>query len=461
MKERTFLQTTGRGKDRFWTIVVQGNVATITWGQLHGSSQLTSQEFKALNVGKKNEKRPERVAREWAERQILLKRREGYREVNDKTFQFIDEEVSTKLNFSCLPENLRFYKPQHNLTAKIKKLIKAREAWFVRKRDGQAYTIVCDEFGDLEMYSRTGQPHHRNEEGRSWFARFPHLKDEIKDRLPRNTIITGEVCTTGKHSSWNAVDDLEYVGSVLQAHTAEAIKTQTDNMPLSFCVWDVPFWNGVNLLETVPVGERLMEYARLEVCFRTKFFQIPEIVKMHEGQGFHVVGTDWARNYKHIKSELSDYERIVKLAEKKRWEGYVVIDPNALYGEKAISYNGKHHRPVECCKLKPEFENDFIVRWDPDNGIGEHGKGKKKGGVGSVQAYLWDDTNKVEVPISKVGGALKDKDVRRFADTKLYPMVWRVKHSGWTVKNSLRYPKFGGERTDKTLEECTIDQIPS
>jgi ATP-dependent DNA ligase len=109
--------------------------------------------------------------------------------------------------------------------------------------------------------------------------------------------------------------------------------------------------------------------------------------------------------------------------------------------------------------LKPKYEADFIVRWDPKNGVGKWGKGKKSTGVGSVQSYLWDE-KKGEVEVSLVGGGLTDEDVKKFANPKLYPMVWEVEYDSMTPNGSLRFPEFVRVRDDKPLKECTFSQIP-
>lgn len=458
---KRFIQSVGRQADRVWEVSVQGNEVTTSWGQVGGAMQSTLQTFEALNVGKSNEKSAEQVAESWAARQALLKKRQGYREVDAKGKPL--DASSTELTFSALPEHLRFYKPQHHVSGKLQKLIDARKAWFLRKRDGMMHAIVCDENRNLTMYSSTMQRSPKNEPGVAWLDRYPHLVNALRAaNLPPKTIILGELCSTDprdNYNGWNAADDLEEVGGVVQSLTERALTLQRDGQPLSFCVWDVAFWEGENLLDTIPIGDRLLEYAR-NVCFRRQYLCIPEIVRMHEDVGFYVVGTDFGRNYHRRSDGPSDLHRITELARVKRWEGYVVVDPSATYEGKSISWHGKPDRPLVCGKLKPKFDADFIVRWDPDNGIGERGKGKKSKGVGSVQAYLLDPRTGEEVPISKVGGGLKDADVARFADPSLYPMVWQVEFSGWTAAGSLRYPEFKRVREDKRLDECTIDQRP-
>ena len=62
--------------------------------------------------------------------------------------------------------------------------------------------------------------------------------------------------------------------------------------------------------------------------------------------------------------------------------------------------------------------------------------------------------------MSKVGGGISDEDALKYADPKLYPMVWKVVFKGWTAKGSLRHPSFDCVRTDKKPEDCGLDQNP-
>jgi hypothetical protein len=165
-------------------------------------------------------------------------------------------------------------------------------------------------------------------------------------------------------------------------------------------------------------------------------------------------------------SEGISKEQAKGIAKKNRWEGFVVVDPEQKgYGDKSYNFHGKPERPKYCGKLKPMLEADFIVRWDADNGIGLWGKGKKQNGVGSVFCYLWDPAKEEEVYIGKCGGGLKtvepgieNGNVFDLADPSLYPLVWEVEFTTWTPKGSFQFPEFVRLRTDKTPEECTIDQ---
>jgi len=150
----------------------------------------------------------------------------------------------------------------------------------------------------------------------------------------------------------------------------------------------------------------------------------------------------------------------IDLAKLLGWEGFVAHDPSAVFGDKAISFRGKPDRPKHAVKVKPKFEADFCVQWNPDEGIGSWGKGKKAGGVGSVFAYLWNPDTLEWQYVTKVGGGLTEKDVKEFADPNLFPMVWQVEFATWTDKGSIQFPEFIRQRDDKLPIECTVDQMP-
>jgi predicted DNA-binding WGR domain protein len=56
---RRFLQDKGRtSAPQVWEVAHKGNAVTLTWGQLGGAMQQTTQTFEGVNIGKANEKSP-------------------------------------------------------------------------------------------------------------------------------------------------------------------------------------------------------------------------------------------------------------------------------------------------------------------------------------------------------------------------------------------------------------------
>lgn len=422
---RTLVQERGRTKKpKVWSVEVEDNRVLIEWGQLDGKMQHTVQEFEGVSIGKSNEKSPHQVATEFAERQALKKEREGYLEEGAQAQEL-------KIDFTQpLPQSLRFYKPQNSMNAYMEKLCTKGYSWYVRKRNGEMVVIVVNAAGEINFYSSKLLLCHKDEPGIPWADRFPHLVAELESaNIPPGSILLGELVADKEE------DNLLAVGSVMKSLTERALELQKEK-PLCLCIWDIAFWDYQDWVSTLPYERRNGVLHELAHCRKFEYITEPDIV---------TGGTPeyWKEDAKRLS-----------------WEGYVVVDPAGIYGDRAYNFAGKAERPKQCCKLKPTYEADFIVRWDPDNEIGTWGRGKKKSGVGAVFAYLWDPEKQEEVYISKVGGGLSDEDVFRFADPSLYPMVWQVEFASWTDHGSLQFPQFVRVREDKTPQECTIDQRP-
>lgn len=462
---RRFLQDKGRTSAQVWEIATTDNTVTVTWGQLGGAMQETTQLFAGVNLGKANEKTPQQVAEDWANRQILLRTRKGYREVDLATNQWVGgEESQEEIDWEVgLPLNMRFFKPQNSLNVHCEKLLRAKKARLLRKRDGMMHTIFIAEDGGMQMYSSTMQPCHKDEPGTPWLMRYPHLAQEIANmQFPGGTVLLGELCTTtasGFDGHGMVVDNYTYVSTITKSLTPLALEKQEQNGSLGFCVWDIGFWKKECVLQSWTADTR---FAHIAACMNSpfrKYLTMPEMAYFAD-TGIVIQSLDAPEIT--MDYETDDMVReVLELAKTLKWEGWVVIDGGAPYDDKSHSFHGKAERPKGVCKLKPKLEGDFIARWDPDNGVGKWGKGKKSVGVGSVNLYLWDPETQEEVFICDTGGGLTDADVKRFADPKLYPMVWKVEFDSWTPKGALRFPVFVVDRDDKRPEECLIDQRPS
>ena len=437
---REFQQEKGRTtKPQVWKISRIGSAVKTIWGQLDGTMQETTQEFKPVNAGKSNAKDSPVVAQEWMDRQILLRTRKGYREVDPRTGDYLSGKVTKvgdetivhgdAIDFDKgLPNNLRFYKPKNTMNAYMEKLVEAGKAWFTQKRNGNMFVVVIDPVGESVMYSSTLSPTPKGE-NLPWAYRFGHLDRELKTlKVPSSTILLCELIAD------LGVDDLDYVGTILRAKSDLAIKTQRETgKPICLCIWDVAYWAGEQWLGHKTYRERREALEALDFN-KAPHITAPEILVS------------------------STAKEALELCKKNGWEGWVVIDPDSTYGDRGIAFHGKADRPKECCKLKPKWEADFILRWDPDNGIGTWGKGKKSHGVGAFFAYLLNDEGD-EVFVSKVGGGLTDDDVKKYAEPGIC-FVAQVEFASVTKDGSLQFPEFVRPRPDKTINECTFDQLP-
>lgn len=449
---RRFVQDKGRNeKPQVWEISCAQNAVHTMWGQLGGAMQQTTQTFEAVNVGKSNEKNPAQVAQEFMDRTIKKKNREGYVEVDLRTNKPLVEESASEIDFDKpLPLNLRFFKPQNQMGAGLAKKLKSGEAMALRKRNGMMHVLVYDEWLRFKMYGSNMLPGHKDEPKIPWLERYPEIVkslDKFHVNIPPRTILLGELVTVStagyEDKEGLDVDDFNYVASIVKSKKDLALEKQVKDGALGFCIWDIAFWDGECWLQTKTSDER--------------FEKVTELML-----GADPDKGDWVYPYLRMPEMVYgwDEEELLAYARKKKWEGWVIVEREATYDDRAFNFHGKAERPKSVGKLKPMLEGDFIARWDPDKGIGSYGKGKKSGGVGAANMYLWDPVKKEEVFICEVGGGLTDAQVAEFADPSRYPKVWQVEFVEWTPKGALWHATFLRERDDKTPEECTIDQRP-
>lgn len=444
---REFRQEKGRtSAPQVWRIERKGNAVRVEWGQLDGAMQTTQQQFSGVNVGKANEESPEQAAQNWMDRQILLRQRKGYREVGvdggyltETTIQAEGETIvhGDEVSFIQLPRNLRFYKPKNSMTPYMEKLAANGEAWFIEKRNGNMCVVVIGEDNYARMYSSSMAISHQKE-NIPWMDRFPQIERALAG-TPAKTILLCEL-VAGERK-----DDLDRVGEVLRSLTPRAFEVQKKGA-LWLCVWDVAYYNGEMLLGVEPISERLDRAEAIvegvEYLCRPLVYAKESLIPMKDGK---------------MESFDGSIDMAIQSAKAQGLEGWVVVDPQATYGDRALSFHGKPDRPKECCKLKPKWEADFILRWDPDNGIGTRGKGKKSVGVGAFFAYLLDEKGE-EVFVSKVGGGLTEGDVLNYAIPGTC-FVGEVEFTSITKDGSLQFPEFVRERMDKTTDECTLSQL--
>jgi len=460
---RFIKEDTRSSQPRVWDIWVEENKVHTSWGQIDGEMTQTTEEHDWVNLGKKNEKSPNQVAKEKAEVKVLSKVRGGYYEVNPATNERLSEPAESGMDFAQPLKGTRLYKPQKAPTAAMKRKMQCGSAVFTRKLDGMNHPVMVDTKGHPRMYSANFLPTHKDEVGKStWLDRYPQIEVELeKMNLPPKTLLLGELHTClhtnpkyRDNSLGLGVDDFNHVGAVVKSLTGRAIKLQLEVGYLGYCIYDVAYWGGEYLLDKEPFKDRALRLTSI-LSFRETFryLSMPDVIRFGPGiDGFLIISMDGGTHELEFDNPDEPVDSLLGFAKNMGWEGYVVRDTDAHCEDRGISFGGTHERPASVCKIKPKREGDFIVRWDPNNGIGEWGRGRKAGGVGSAMAYVWNGEKEVEV--GKVGGGLGDKEVFEFADAQLYPMVWEIEFTDWTPRGKLREPRFKRLRADKGLHEC-------
>ena len=439
---RTFLQLNSRASSpRMWIIRVVGNKIEYWWGQQGGAMQHAEEISNGVNHGKSNYVSPEAHALELAREKCRKQDRSGYREVGPNS-EPLDAAVETTIDFDNLPPSLCFYKPDNSMGGVITKKAEAGQVLYARKRNGLAF-IISKGQQPAKMYSRRMLRQHDDEAGSplTWDDRFPHIVKMADQFMPPNTILLGELIMDR-----NGQDDFAHVQSITKSLTSQSIMDQQAKGYPSFYVWDVAFWNGMDLVKNATVMERYN--------------------LVHEFGNALIMPVQFL-----TPATLPTTESAINFAKANGWEGFVVVDPDGRYEDKAYNFKGKPDRPASmCAKLKPEWEDDFWVEWDPDNGHGESStKGRYatsgKAGIKSVALYKVSTRTGEIVFICNCASGMTEEMKRDLADPKYWPRCWEVAYSGRRYisdgddTNALDFPRFIRERTDKTPNECVDEKL--
>lgn len=440
-KSRVFVQPHSRsGTPRVWTIKVKGPTISTSWGQQGGAMQDADETHNGVNHGKANAKDGATYALERAREMVRKKCWEGYREV-DAAGSFIDPITKKEVDFNNLPMSLSFYKPDNSMGSGIEKKARAGHCMYTRKRNGMMKVLCKDSFGELKIYSRRMLRQHDLEQDTeyTWDDRFPHLIAAIEPHIPPNTILLGELVVEE-----NGIERFDLAQSAIKNLTPKAVKEMGESglWPFFYC-WDIAFWDGENL-----VGHKTMRE------------RIALIRNLHK-----TVNNDNAFMPLDAYS-FSSPEEAIEHAKKYGWEGFVVIDPDAVYGDKAFNFKGKPDRPgTACAKLKPAFEDDFVAIWNPEKGFGERStKGSRAGGIKSVGLYQYNAKGEL-IFIANVSSGLTKELLLSQANVKLWPQVWQVEYTGRRYitdgedTNALDFPRYIQTRSDKQPQECVNQKL--
>lgn len=467
---REFRQHHGRGgRPHVWEIWVSGDRVYTRHGLLDGQMQETNYTGKLKNAGKKNEISPEQDAMAEARRDVRKKWDfEGYDEyVDNANIDKRNENVDVRYLLNNLPGSFCLYKPENELEdqKRLFALANAGEALHAVKRDGVAMWVVVDYYNNVLFYSRRSRPWSDTEEpeelpngmldystAKPWTLRFPHLlQDVLKLKLPPATMMAVELVAVNPNTGQ---DDLRISSGYTKGLTDRSLADQASNPPF-FYWWDVPFYNGVDLVSTQKVSYRYDLIKQLSDAAGAEYIKPVTVLKFPNA------------------ATALDAAKTMKI------EGFVVVDPNAVYGDRGWNLKGKPDRPSTCAKSKPTAEDDFIAFWDPDSkemgewGTGKHERGKhvvlpdgKKvihGGVGSVALYQYNANGEL-VYISKCSSGMA-YEFQAQLKKEHFPFVCKVEYKGRTYisdgekTNALRHPVFVDIRTDKCVDECVNSKL--
>lgn len=432
----------------------------VKWGLLYGALQETSDSPGACGDPSHSDyQTAEQYVQFCIDREIRKKLESGY-------IEYIDGKptatVATEIDFnSLLPKNLCFCKPKKEVPDKIFKLLeKEKRAIWTLKRDGMMHPAIKRD-GKWEIYSR-----------RMDLAteKFPHIIESLnKLVIPDNTILLGEMCLLKS----DGTDDFKGVSKICRSDPDLALayqgfadfpkrkKDETVIGKICYYVFDIAFYDGNDLISSMPVKERLG-------IIREIFKQFDDRIKISTGRNASLndllqenkIREGILRKYYlgPIKIYKTDTDSDLELAKKLKAEGFVLLDADACYGDKSYSFDGKAQRPDGIWKRKPKYEEEFVI-----TGVYE-GTGRNRGVLGGFTIKQIHPETGDWIDCGKCGGGFTDDQRKELYIDKMVGETIKIEFDSRQPPKdgvySLRFPEYKGP-SDKTPEECIAQYLDS
>ena len=460
---REFRKTTGRSsRDNVWFIGVdkkKPDTYITKWGLLDGAMQETSDTPGDCGVkGHSDYQTPEEYVLFCVDREIRKKEEQGYVEyVNGKPLR----KIATEVDFDKqLPKNLRFYKPQKEISdKKLKALEKSGCGVWTLKRDGMMHVAVKG-LKEWTIYSRRMDV---------VTEKYPHvIKSLEKLKVPSNTILLGEMVFLRPDGR----DDFKLTSRICRSDPALSLayqglgefpKNKSDESVLgkmSYYVFDIGFYNGRELVRSMPVRERLTLLKSIFAPLGELYINTGLKAKPHD-----MIKENQARQNMLVTHYVGPIQIIhtnsksdLELAKQLGIEGFVLFDADAVFGDKGFSFDGKAQRPEGIWKRKPKYEDEFII-----TAVYE-GTGRNRGKLGGFNVeQVHPDTGK-RIDCGKCGGGFSDEQREDYwsRNKKLIGKTIKVEFDSRQKPKdgvyALRFPVFKGF-ADKTPEECIAQSL--
>ena len=454
---REFRKIGRNSKPQVWLIDLIKDTYIIKWGLLDGAFQETKNT--PGNCGDpthSNYQTAEEYAQFCMDREIREKLEEGYAEYVDGKPTSI---VASTIDFSkSLPKNLCFYKPKKEITDKaLKQLEKDERAIWTLKRDGLCHISVKSN-NIWEIYSRRID---------IVTKKFPHIVEALEGlNVPNNSIILGEMCILKD----NGTDNFKSATKICRSDIDLALafqgfcdfpKRKKDEVVIGkacYYVFDIAFWGGEDLITNVCVKDRL-------AIMKDMFVKLGKL-KYVTGRN---IGVEWVKKENKIREKMLRENYIgplkiyktnsnddLDLAKELGAEGFVVLDVDAKYGDKAYSFDGKAARP-DIWKRKPLYEQEFFI-----TGIYEGITGRNRGKLGGFYIAQIHPITGEQIDCGACGGGFSNEQREEFWGMNLINQTIKVEFSARQPPKdgaySLRFPEFV-DFADKEPSECLAEDL--
>lgn len=346
----------GKKHTTVWQIWTSGDEVHMQSGVLGGKLQHTYDV--PGPVGKEGTKayvEPEAQAILVCERKIKKKVEEGYVEFDPDAIEA--ELLNLEIDFTKLPKSLSFFKPRRWPTDgrglnKLLTLTESDNAIYTVKRDGMMHPVLITEKGSVKIYTRRMDDCTKS---------YPHLVEAFDSmNLPAGTIL---LCEFVIPNSTGAGDDRDHMASIARSLPERARKLQQMGAKAEAVVLSVPFLCGEYQFDK-PIWMNFDLISEMKI---DNLYVSP----------IHILHTS--------------FENAKTFCQVNKLEGLVIYNGDAKFGSQGYNFRGTPERP-ECWKCKSEYEDDFVIVWDPKEDEGSFGSGRIKNLPGRVSLYQADIT---------------------------------------------------------------------
>ena len=298
----------------------------------------------------------------------------------------------------------------------------------------------------------------------------PHIMDTLKEVLPPNTILLGEIYYPGKKSN--------SVTTIMGCLPEKAIERQKEQGLIKYYIYDVLMYNGVNLID-----EQVGNYARYKIV--QKIFEKFNLTQYD----FLELAEVWENNLlDKINEALAAGEEGMVLKLK---SGLYMPGKRPMYNLKAkksdsidafiidfedatMEYTGKelptwnywlYGESIECEGAKGHYWHKVEGYFYENYKNGENYKPITKpyfnGWKTAIKIGCYDNNGKI-ISIGTISSGLTD-ELREAFNKNPAEYAGRVVEINCMEKDNksktLRHGYFKGFRDDKTREECTVNTI--
>lgn len=419
------VQNNNKGKIKFIQFTLNGDTITREWGLIGGKTQISTNTYETINMGKSNELSPIKAALAEYDRIWNKKIKEGYIPAHSLTKLPELPTHTSKINLDHIPTEFCLSKPTKEISRiPLAKLLNSGNHRMFVKYNGGAHFIVIGSTGIIKIFTRRWNDH---------TLKYPKIVKAVaaKKYLP-NTLLAVELCidpllniphmTCQKYAA--KISKINTNKGILKDDLTESHALQKlPNYSIKVAVYGILYYSDVKLWDQqYDVMLKLIEKIIPKLSDGSILFQ-PQNVGLMSNQ--------------YIYKTLKDNKKLI--------EGFIIWD---ITKAMEVTMNGKPVRRA-AWKLKIKSEKD-VIAYDWENA-----KNKPYGVIGALKIGQYDSNGNM-VDLGTVGG-LKPTEGETEPSYWNFPCVIEVGYDNlFPETGKFQFGHFNKKHEDKAIEEVEI-----